>query len=233
MCAFVLAASGTRAEAPQEKPSYRVLYLVRHGEYVLENENDPQDGGSLVPLGVAQARLVASRLRAMPEDMTALYSSTVSRAKQTAAVIQEQLDHLEVQEMTALAECTPPTWREDVMKETNAEEAAACRARLEEAFATLFVPSRDGAPRHDVVVCHGNVIRYFVTKVLGVDTEAWLGMFIANCGLTVVRVQADGSMRLVSYNDVGHLPEGFRTGMGEPDGPLVVPAKGGTSVSSP
>jgi serine/threonine-protein phosphatase PGAM5 len=159
----------------------------------------------------------------MPGEMTALYSSNVSRAKQTAAVIQEELPHLEVKEMATLAECTPPTWREDIMKETTAEEAAACRAQIEEAFATLFLPSDDGTPRHDVVVCHGNVIRYFVTRVLRVDTQAWLGMFIANCGLTVVRVQPDGSMRLVSYNDVGHLPEGFRTGMGEPAGPLVVP----------
>ena len=36
-------------------------------------------------------------------------------------------------------------------------------------------PSPDTEDRHDVLVAHGNVIRYFVTRALGVDTLARVG----------------------------------------------------------
>jgi serine/threonine-protein phosphatase PGAM5 len=86
----------------------------------------------------------------------------------------------------------------------------ACTKQLDEAFELYFAPSPD-ADRHDVIVCHGNVIRYFVTKVLGVDTDAWLGMSIGNCSLTVVTVNANGSMKLLSFSDVGHLTPNMTT----------------------
>jgi hypothetical protein len=36
-------------------------------------------------------------------------------------------------------------------------------------------------------------------------------MTIANCSLTVIQVKPDGSMRLVSYDDVGHIPPAQQT----------------------
>jgi serine/threonine-protein phosphatase PGAM5 len=47
---------------------------------------------------------------------------------------------------------------------------------------------------------------------------AWLGMSIGNCSLTVVTINADGSMKLLSYGDVGHLPPNLttRTAPGQP-----------------
>jgi serine/threonine-protein phosphatase PGAM5 len=65
--------------------------------------------------------------------------------------------------------------------------------------------------RHDIIVCHGNVIRYFVTKVLKVDTKAWLQMTIGNCSLTTVNIRPDGSLKLVSFNDLGHIPPNLQT----------------------
>jgi len=55
------------------------------------------------------------------------------------------------------------------------------------------------------VVCHGNVIRWFVCRVLNVDPMAWLGMSIANCSVTVVRVAPDGELKLLAFADTGHL----------------------------
>ena len=82
------------------------------------------------------------------------------------------------------------------------------------AFDKYFVPSRDSTDRHDVLVCHGNVIRYFVTRSLRVDTLSWLQMSIGNCSLTIIRVRADGSTQLVAYSDVGHLPANLQTRTG-------------------
>jgi serine/threonine-protein phosphatase PGAM5 len=98
-----------------------------------------------------------------------------------------------------------------------AEAMAACVKNIEAFFRERFVPAPDAAGRHDIVVCHGNVIRYFVAKVLRADPMSWLQMSISNCSLTVVRVNPDGSMKLDSFGDYGHIPENMRTFTGGDD----------------
>ncbi len=224
LCLAMWGPQASAEEADAAGGGVRTLYLIRHGQYDHEDVSDPADGPGLVPLGVAQARLIAARLRAMSVEMTSLHSSTMTRARQTALVIQADLPQLQLQQSDLLRECTPPTWREDVMAEVTPEKAAECGERLERAFAEYFVPS-PGRDRHDVIVCHGNVIRYFVTKILAVDHKSWLGMSIGNCSLTVVRIEPDGSMRLLSFNDVGHLPPNLQThtGVDNMGRQLVVP----------
>lgn len=198
------------AEETGKMDGVRTVYLIRHGEYDHDDERDPDVGRALVPLGVAQARIVGSRLRGLPVEMTSLHSSTMTRARQTALVIGEEFPDLELQTSRLIRECTPPTWREDIMAEETETGLEACTAQLEEAFPLYFAPSPD-ADRHDVIVCHGNVIRYFVTRALKVDSMAWLGMSIGNCSLTVIKIKADGSMKLLSFGDVGHLPPNLLT----------------------
>ena len=59
---------------------------------------------------------------------------------------------------------------------------------------------------HDVLVCHGNIIRWTLMRTVGSDTKNWLNLDAANCGLTVIAVRPDGTARLVTYSDVGHIP---------------------------
>ncbi len=167
-------------------------------------------GEDWCPLGVAQARLLGARLRGLPVEISSLHSSTMTRARETALVIGEEFPDLELQTSTLIRECLPPTWRQDVMAEEDPAEIEACQQTLEKAYPVYLKPSPE-ADQHDVIVCHGNVIRYFVTKVLGVDTESWLRMSIGNCSLTVVTIKADGSMKLLSYGDVGHIPPNLQT----------------------
>jgi serine/threonine-protein phosphatase PGAM5 len=218
VCCGLFAAVGWPAERGTKTDGVRTIYLIRHGEYDIEDEADPFVGKGLVPLGVAQARLVAARLRGMPIDFTSLWSSTMTRARQTALVIAEEFPDLGLHISPLISECTPPTWRKDVMDGETVADLAACTKRLDEAFDRFLAPSPD-ADRHDIVVCHGNVIRYFVTRALKVDTESWLGMSIANCGLTVITVNADGSMKLLSFSDSGHIPPNLTTRTA-PGGPV-------------
>ena len=82
-----------------------------------------------------------------------------------------------------------------------------------------------GAARSDLFVCHGNVIRYLVTRALGVDAKAWLEMSIGHASVTKVRIKADGSMQVISVGDVGHLPPGMYSGTSaDPERSLDVPA---------
>ena len=209
-------------ENPESEPAMRTLYLVRHGAYHRTSDAEDYTGNALIPLGIAQARLAGARLSSLPVEMTALYSSTMTRARQSGAIIAQDFPQLELQQTEQIVECTPTTQRQDIMQDLEEEEAAACEKQLDKAFATFFKPAM-GNPRHEVLVFHGNAIRYLVTKILGVDTHAWLGMGIGHASITVVQARPDGSLKLLSYADVGHIAPNMQTGYGGNNRSLVVP----------
>ena len=200
--------------AQQESKGIRTIYLIRHGEYAPADDNIPDSLNKLTPLGIAQARMVSSRLKSMNIKFNSLISSTMMRAKQTAMVINEDFPELKLIQSDLIRECTPPSWRKDVMAGVDTTEREACVQNLEEAFRKYFTPSPDEDDRNDILVCHGNVIRYFVTKVLKVDTMAWLQMSISNCSLTIVRIYPDRHMKLAAFSDAGHIPQNMQTETG-------------------
>ena len=61
----------------------RVLYLVRHGQ--LDRAAKNQFAAGLTALGREQARVTAKRLH--PMDVSAIYCSTLGRARETAEII--------------------------------------------------------------------------------------------------------------------------------------------------
>jgi len=189
----------------------RTVYLIRHGEYDQKDTSNYDIGKKLTPLGIAQTRLLSARLKGMPVEFTSLTSSTMTRARETAMVINKDFPELKLQQSTLIRECTPPTWRKDIMADETETDLQMCAKNLETAFAEYFLPSQDGNDRNDIIVCHGNVIRYFVTKVLKADPMSWLQMSITNCSLTIICVMPDGTMKLDTFSDYGHIPENMRT----------------------
>lgn len=194
------------AVLPTADQPVRNLFLVRHGEYVHDAACDEEVGCGLDALGREQARLVAARLDGLPLTFTSLQSSPMTRARETAAVVAGHFPELAHRIEGDIRECTPPTRRQDVMADLEPGEAEACQAQLAAAAARLLVPATAGADENDIVVCHGNVIRWLVCRALEVDPQAWLGMSIANCSVTVIQVKADGTCKLVSFADSGHIP---------------------------
>lgn len=216
LCFFLLL-SGTAQAAGSP---VHTLYLVRHGAYLPDSRADPQKGPGLSTLGIAQARLIASRLRSMPIAVDSVTSSTLTRAQQTAAIVHEQVADSAASASPLLSECTPPArgLRSD---ESN---ATACKQRLDTLFATYFKPSAQ--TRHDVLVCHGNVIRYLVTKALGVDTMAWPSLSVAHASLTVIEVHPNGALRIVAVGDAGHIPANLQSWGDDSDPNLIAPELG-------
>ena len=212
------------AEAANEaaaRPAARTLVLVRHGQYLDQPDADEKLGPGLSPLGVAQARMTGARLAAFAEDFDALYVSPLQRARDTAASIGEAIGNSDFKVLDDLSECTPPTRRQDIMAREKPEDLAACQAQLDRLFATHFTPA-GGGERRELMVCHGNVIRYLVTRALGVDSTAWLGMSVAHASLTTIRVNADGSVKLLGVGDSGHIPANIVTSAsGDPSGRLL------------
>lgn len=211
---FVLPFNLYSQSSSEEQKGTRTIYLIRHGEYDQADTTDSDIGKKLTPLGIAQARLVSTRLKGIPIEFTSLTSSTMTRARETAMVINEDFPELKLRQSTLIRECTPPTWRNDIMVETDSLEMIECVDNIEKAFRQFFVPSPDKSDRNDIIVCHGNVIRYFVTKVLKADPLSWLQMSIGNCSLTIIKIFPDVSMKLAAYSDMGHIPPNMQTETG-------------------
>ncbi|MGA8278218.1 MAG: histidine phosphatase family protein [Rhodanobacteraceae bacterium] len=221
---FILALAGSAHGAESVAPAARTIILVRHGNYVDDPAADAHLGPGLSPLGVAQAHLVGARLAGLPTRFDALYTSPLQRARDTAAIIGGSFPGRHFTVLDDLAECTPPTRRADIMKQEKPRDLAACKAQLERLFAEYFKPA-SGAERTELFVCHGNVIRYLVTRALGVDTMAWLTMSIGHASITTIRVEADGSVRVIAVGDVGHIPPNMQTGsIDDSDHSLAIPA---------
>jgi serine/threonine-protein phosphatase PGAM5 len=187
------------AVAAEPAPGVRTLYLVRHGFY------DPKPGANaktemgLNAIGREQAAMAAERLANFPVKFTSLVSSEITRARETADIIGAKLG-MPCPRDGRLNETTPP----GVGISPN-EVNAGAEARLEKAWSHYTTPSVNG-DTHELVICHGNVIRWFICRALGVDTQRWSRMDIANCSITMIQVQPDGVTRVQLFNEIAHIP---------------------------
>jgi serine/threonine-protein phosphatase PGAM5 len=57
----------------------------------------------------------------------------------------------------------------------------------------------------DIIVCHGNVIRYMFCRALQLPPEAWLRLSIFNCSLTYLMLKPNGRVSCRMLGDIGHL----------------------------
>jgi len=177
----------------------RTLFLVRHGQYSSEG---------LTRLGKMQAAHTARRMRRVPA--TAIYCSTMKRAVETAEIIAREHRGLPLRRARLLRECLPglpPALRQELGITT--ETMRRGKDQADRAYRRYFKRS-PGRELCDVLVCHGNLIRYLVCRALALGAYAWCSLGSAHCGITVIRIMADGELVLDSYNDTGHLPERLR-----------------------
>ena len=164
----------TNSPSQAAKPrGVRTIVLVRHGLYDEADTTDDQVGGHLTPAGREQARYTASRLAHFPLPIDVLRSSTMTRARETAAIIADSLPGRAPIESRDLCECTLPSERKDIEARHTQAELDSCRDRVERAYDAIFRPSPD-RDTTEVVVCHGNVSRWFVCRALGIDPKWWL-----------------------------------------------------------
>jgi serine/threonine-protein phosphatase PGAM5 len=84
------------------------------------------------------------------------------------------------------------------------------RKRIDRAFARYFRPTR-GPNRCEVLVCHGNIARYLLRLAIGDPPSRWWRYWPLHCSLSIVVIPSNGMTRIVSINDVGHLPKRLQT----------------------
>jgi len=205
VCSFA-GGNARAADPPRGNPpgkGVRTIILVRHGLYDPDDTQDPDVGLGLNDEGRAQAQATAQRFASYPLHVDALHTSTMTRARQTAEILAPALK-LKPQPSRLIRECTPATERGDIMAREKPGDPEACRDTLEMAWKRFFRPSpeRDST---EVLVCHGNVIRWFTARAIGLEDAKWLRMALGNCSLTTIRVRPDGTTQLMQFGDVGHL----------------------------
>ena len=193
------------------EPATRTIVLVRHGHYDADPGADPKLGPRLSSLGVAQAARVGARLAGMPGRFDALHVSPFQRARDTAATIGAALPDQRFEVLEDLRECMPPSRDARMTKSEKPEDLAACRVQFDRLFTTLFRPA-EGAARTELHVAHSGVIRYLVARALGMDETNWAAMSIGHASITRIRIEADGSIKVIAIGDVGHVPPNLQTG---------------------
>ena len=191
---------------------------MRHGQYNLKS-------GELTDLGREQARLTGIRLREMADKgMEDHYGkiavswdgfafSDVARAKETAKIITTQLQSVEANCDPMLAEgwpCIPKPYNGEIAPN---DQVLAESSRIEGAFSKYIHRAEkidekeqpDELHTFTLIVCHQNVIRYFVTRALQIPPEYWLRFRGDNCGITEIIIYDNGKVSLGKFADVGHL----------------------------
>jgi probable phosphoglycerate mutase len=199
--------------------SERRLYLIRHGKADHRSTRHAQTARGLTAdppldeIGREQALALARRLRMMPEP-AAIYCSTLTRARETAAPYLEQTGR-EATYLDDLAEWHAGDWElkefEELLTEhpemparillqdpvfvlaPNSEPVHAFRNRVVGAVEGTLETHADG----DVwVVCHGGVINAYIGAILGVEEQE---MFFLPANASINTVKVDGDRRTMWF----------------------------------
>ncbi len=184
----------------------RTLYLIRHGSF----EKDGQWGKLGPPLnakGRKQARRTASVFRGLPVD--ALYASTLTRARQTAGIIAEELGVDGIRGSRLLHEVHPVALPDVTYEPGDEEIIAEHRKRAERSFEVYFKSCRKD--RTEIIVAHGNMIRFLALKSLGAPLVRWPHLGVDCCGISSFAILSGRETYLLSYNEIQHLPPSLRT----------------------
>jgi len=199
----------------------RVLYIVRRGTTDW-NESGRIQGHMDIPLnetGRAQARLASRRLA--PLGATALYSSDLLRAYETAQII-GQSTGLGVVQKPGLREINFGVWQglsSPQIRERDPEVYAARRANpydVAPAGAETWRQFYDRAiqaiqevlamteAQRLIVVTHSGVCTVAGLRALGFDCTGTRTFQSHNCGIHTIAVQGE-TWRVVDLNDIAHL----------------------------
>ncbi len=200
------------------------VIIVRHGqtEWNIANIRQGHLDSPLTEEGIAQAKALARRL--MCEKFSALYSSDLGRAVQTAQIIAEATGHEIV---------TDPRLRErhlgifqglssDEIKEKHPEEYKLHRTLGPD----YVIPSGESVRQHVarnlaclnevaakhlgetiVVITHGGVLSGLFRHTFSIPFEAPRRFEFTNAGLNVF-VYEQGSWFLQTWGDLSHLANG-------------------------
>ncbi|XP_057686884.1 serine/threonine-protein phosphatase PGAM5, mitochondrial isoform X2 [Corythoichthys intestinalis] len=208
--------NGKKKESTTEDPSSeqdngkpkatRNILLIRHSQYNLSGSSDKER--ILTPLGREQAELTGHRLSALGLKYDVLIHSSMARATETAHIISKHLPGVELLSCDLLREGAPiepvppvTHWKPDAVYHEDG-------ARIEAAFRRYIhrAEPKQKEDSYEIIVCHANVIRYFVCRALQFPPEGWLRMGLNNGSITWLTIRPSGRVALRTLGDAGFMP---------------------------
>uniref|UniRef100_A0A668AD91 Serine/threonine-protein phosphatase PGAM5, mitochondrial n=1 Tax=Myripristis murdjan TaxID=586833 RepID=A0A668AD91_9TELE len=202
------AAEDPSSEQDNGKPkATRNILLIRHSQYNLSGNDDKER--ILTPLGREQAELTGQRLAALGLKYDVLIHSSMARATETANIISRHLPGVELVSCDLLREGAPiepvppvTHWKPDAVQyhEDGARIEAAFRRYIHRAS------PKQKEDSYEIIVCHANVIRYFVCRALQFPAEGWLRMGLNNGSITWLTIRPSGRVALRTLGDSGFMP---------------------------
>jgi phosphoserine phosphatase len=203
------------------------IYLIRHGESEWNRTSrfTGRQDVRLSALGQEQARRVARRLEKV--SLTAIYTSPLQRARETANAI-GKLKRLPVQLCDGLAEIHHGLWEgltveqvtEQFPKELENWRRTPHAVKMPAGESIGQAAERAGAAlnelvrAHDqgaLVICsHEVILQVIVLQALDLPLEHYGKWCFENAALSLLEREARGSFRLAFLNDTSHL-EGVRS----------------------
>jgi len=196
------------------------LLLIRHGRTKL-HKNDRFWGKTDIPLsniGIKQAGHLRVRLAA--EKITAIYSSTLSRARVTAEIITSG-HKLEVKPSSELCECSfgyaegltypeikrlYPSLAEELYNRTAVDfPGGESLEQLNKRIIAFLKRLEKHKPQDTVaIVAHGGPIRLIICNLLGFERKHWQQLRVDLASLSIVEIYPQIAI-LSLLNDTSHL----------------------------
>jgi len=208
---------------PFPAPAGCELTLIRHGE-TPDNRIGRWQGSRDIPLsevGLAQAEALRTRLA--EESFDALYTSDLSRARQTmdtvrpdqAVTVTETLREVRLGPFEGLTSAEikashPEAFQRRIESDDPADFTFALpgmesRVAFNQRAAEAVQACTSGhAGQRVLVICHGGVLRAFFAAAFGLPLPALKQLEIPNCAVNRFR-EDRGRWRLVVWGDVQHL----------------------------
>ncbi|KAI4504686.1 hypothetical protein M0802_000236 [Mischocyttarus mexicanus] len=170
--------------AAKRSKHIRHLVLIRHGQYNTAGKGDSE------------------------KVLTELVRSTLTRAQETSKIIEMSLPNVPTQDDSLLAEGAPIPPEPPIGNWMSLRHFYQDGPRIEAAFRKYFHRA-DPQQQQDTVtilVCHANVIRYFVCRALQFPPEAWMRMSLNHGSITWLMIYPNGRVTMVCFGDTGHMP---------------------------
>ncbi|EFN85287.1 serine/threonine-protein phosphatase Pgam5, mitochondrial isoform X1 [Harpegnathos saltator] len=191
-------------EAKRAK-AVRHILLIRHGQYHTDGKTDIER--MLTDLGKKQADATGKRLAELNLPYSLIVRSTMTRALETSTIIEKSLVNVPIEDDSMLIEGAPIPPEPPIGHWRSEKHFFQDGPRIEAAFRKYFHradPSQEN-DSYTILVCHANVIRYFVCRALQFPPEAWLRICLKHASITWLCIFPNGRVTIFCLGDTGHM----------------------------